>query len=425
MRRQLRQNARLLVAIGFLVIVALGSGGYILSQQRLRSPLDERCTVQAEFAASVGLVPGLGQPVNVAGVKVGQVAGVELENGRAVVALEMDPEELPQVFSDAHARLVPRTPLKDLQVELDPGRRRDKPLAEGGRIPVARTSPPLDSDELTRALDADTRDLFSVLVGEGARGMRGRGGDLRALLRTLEPTAEQIASLTGALKRRRGALRGLVHELSLLAHAAGRSDQRLGRLVETGNATLGALAAEERALRTSVRDLPATLRATRRTLARLRTFTAEVRPALEELRPAARRLAPALDGLAPLAQAGPGIVRTQLRPFVREAGPLAKELTPAARDLSAVTPDLVTSFLALNYVVNELAFNPPGDDEGYLYWLAWFTNNSASFLSTQDAHGPSWRGLLLLSCDSISGQPGLETLADALTGLLPICQDGG
>lgn len=421
MKRVVRENLVGLAAMAAIAVVGLACAVYILGQQRVKSPFAERYEVRAEFAAAAGLTPGSGQPVNVAGVKVGQVAGVELRDGRALVSLEMDPGKLPAVFADARARLVPRTPLKDLQVELFPGRRGGRELPEGGVIPVARTAPPIDADELLRALDGDTRDFLRVLLAESARGLEGRGDDLRKVLGQLQPTAEQLASISAALKRRRGALRRLVGELSTLARAAGRKDAELATLVSAGNATLGALAAEERALRTSVRDLPGTLAATRRAVQRVAVFTAELRPALVHLRPAAVRLAPTLRSLDPVTSEAPGILRTQLRPFVRELRPLARDLRPVARDLHAALPDLRSSVQTLNYVVNTLAYNPPGDDEGLLFWTAWFAHNAASFLSTQDANGPAWRGLLLASCDGLEAQPQTAALLGALFGALPVC----
>ncbi|MEA2124862.1 MAG: phospholipid/cholesterol/gamma-HCH transport system substrate-binding protein, partial [Solirubrobacteraceae bacterium] len=92
------------------------------------------------------------------------------------------------------------------------------------------------------------------------------------------------------------------------------------------------------------------------------------------------------------------------------------------KDLVAMTPDLTTAFEVLNYVVNETAFNPPGDNEGFLYWTAWFAHNAASMLSTEDAHGGQWRGLALIQCSSLTGQQGgLGQLFDQFFGASVAC----
>jgi len=115
------------------------------------------------------------------------------------------------------------------------------------------------------------------------------------------------------------------------------------------------------------------------------------------------------------------LVRTQLRPFSREAQPLARDLAPAARDLNAVTPDLINSFKVLNYVANELVYNPPGNDEGYLFWTAWFFHNTDSLFGIDDAHGSAWRVLGLVSCATLAGEPSFAPLLQTITGAAPVC----
>jgi phospholipid/cholesterol/gamma-HCH transport system substrate-binding protein len=117
------------------------------------------------------------------------------------------------------------------------------------------------------------------------------------------------------------------------------------------------------------------------------------------------------------------IVRDQLRPFARDVQPTVKALRPAARDLAQVTPDLVETFRVVNYLFNTIAYNPPGDQEGYLFWAGWANHLGALVFSTQDAHGPIRRGTIIISCASarvldtiIAADPRLGTLTQ-LTGL--------
>src|SRR3712207_8998611 len=44
------------------------------------------------------------------------------------------------------------------------------------------------------------------------------------------------------------------------------------------------------------------------------------------------------------------------------------ELRPTLNNLSAAQPDLLSSFRTLNTLVDALAFNPPGAEEGSLFW---------------------------------------------------------
>ena len=120
-------------------------------------------------------------------------------------------------------------------------------------------------------------------------------------------------------------------------------------------------------------------------------------------RPLLRRATPVLGDLLSL---------------TRTARPVARDLRPTTENLLTDTPDLVRSFQVLRYVVNELAYNPPGSEEGYLFWLAWFAHNGNSLLTEGDAHGTFWRGQTIVSCSTLAtlgraGSP-LAVLSSAL-----------
>ena len=84
------------------------------------------------------VTPGQGQTVRVAGVRVGDISSVDLENGHAVVTMDIDRKFLP-VYKDATILLRPKTGLKDMFLELDPGTNYD-PI-ERRRVPERRHDP--------------------------------------------------------------------------------------------------------------------------------------------------------------------------------------------------------------------------------------------------------------------------------------------
>lgn len=421
MRRAIRTYGRFVAAIALLAILAMISGAYILVNQRIKNPFKETYTVYADVSSSSGLAPGLGQAVNVAGVRVGQIAGSKIVDGRARITMEIDRKKLPRVYEDAQAELVADTPLKDLVMELGPGRPPAEPLRDGGVIGIANTSPPIDSDELTNALDADTRDYFSLFVSGFSEGTAGRGKDLNRLLRALAPTARQTREVTGALAARRRELKRLTTNLAVLTKAAAAKDDEISSVVASANATLEAVAGQDANLGASLDRLPGTLSTIRSSLGDAADFADELGPTLESLMPAVRKLPDALRATAPLVREAEPVLRTKLRPLVRETQPLLRDARPVTRRLIAQTPDLSRAFQALVYTVNSLAFNPEGSDEGYLFWLAWFAHNAASVGSVQDAHGPVTRGLALFSCDSLASNSVLSTLLPAVLSSVPVC----
>src|SRR4051794_33600879 len=97
LRRQLQRSARRIALIAFVMAAGLASAFYILSQERLQSPFASSYTVYAAFSGLAGVAPGLGEPVNVSGVQVGQIGGAKLADGHGVLELKIDPHKLPRV----------------------------------------------------------------------------------------------------------------------------------------------------------------------------------------------------------------------------------------------------------------------------------------------------------------------------------------
>ena len=141
MKVAIRKHFRDFLAIAGLALVGLGVAVYILSQQDFRFPLVEATPkkIEIELANAQAVQPGQGQTVRVAGVEVGRIADVQVEDGVAVVTLEIKQEYDKLIRRDATALLRPKTALKDMFVEVDPGR--GKPVPEGGRITVANSLP--------------------------------------------------------------------------------------------------------------------------------------------------------------------------------------------------------------------------------------------------------------------------------------------
>ena len=422
-RRDLRREGRWLIPIFAFMAIALVAGSYLAVHERLRTPFQNRYTINVELASSESLTPGLGQPVNVAGVRVGDIVSARLRDGYALVSLSIDPHQLPRVYANAQASLHPNTPLKDMQIDIYPGGPPARVLPHGGTIALAQTDVPIDVSNFNDALDADTRAYFGVLVRDSQLGLQGRGQDLRRLLAALGPTTGQIHQIARLLDLRRLEVARLVHNLNVVSSAVAVRDGQLAQAVAQGDETVSALAGQDAPLRRSLAELPPTLSSARSTLAHATTFANELGPTLDALAPTAKALPGALHAAGPLLARAEPLARDQLRPLVRQAQPLVAKLAPAAHDLSAATPDLTGAFQVLDYVASEL-FYEPSNREGYLFWLAWFAHDTDSMLSLQDAHGSVWRTLGVASCASVTAaQPQLSPLLEAITGVVPACPE--
>src|SRR4051794_2829854 len=407
MRTAIRKHLGDFLAIVALFILALGIGGYILSPQRLTFPLvqEQPLVVKVELPNPPAGQPGPGQTGRGAGVEVGQVGQVKLEDGKAVVDLELKPKYKGLLRQDASALLRSKTGLKDMFVEVDPGQGR--PLKENQIISARNTAPDINPDEFLSALDADTRDYLKLLINGAGKGLKGRGNDLKNTFAALGPTHRDLARVTRAIANRRGNLRRLIHNYGLLVRELGGKDTDLTRLVQQSNQVFEAFASQSTNVSSFVSKLPSTLRQTESTLIKADRLAQVLRPTLAALRPPFRKIATANAQVLPLAREGTPELKNQIRPFVRNSQPFTRNFGKGARDLSKAGPDLTKSFLELNRLFNMASYNPGGTEgissgcendgnctaaernrnEGYLYWLAWIGQNTTSIFSTRDAQG--------------------------------------
>ena len=416
MRRAIGKHLRDFVALAAMAAVALTAGVYILSNQRLRFPIVEEkpFIMKAAFSDAQGVMPGQGQTVRIAGMQVGDITKVELDQGRAIVTMEIEQKFKDRIRRDATALLRPRTGLKDMFVALDPGSRSEPPVGEDFTMPVANTLPDVDAHEVLTALDRDTRDYLKLLINGVGKGLENRSGDLREVFRRLGPLFRDITRLQEQVALRRHNLARLVHNYGETIDRLGREDRNLTALVRSSRQVFGRLSEEDASISTAVQRLPGTLTQARDTLERVHELGEVAGPAFEALRPAVRRIPEANAQVKPLAEEAEPILRTRIRPFVRTAVPYVRDLKPAVENLEEASPNLRTSFYELNRFFNMAAYNPKGRErltgdravdiqreEGLLFWVGWVAQNTTSIFSTADANGPYRRIVAGFTCSAL------------------------
>jgi phospholipid/cholesterol/gamma-HCH transport system substrate-binding protein len=436
-KRAIRNHAVDFAAILGLLVLAIATAGYILSHEGFRFPIIDPATpyqLNAEFQTAQAVTPGEGQAIRVSGVQIGIVGNVSLRNGTAVVQLEIDQQYKHLIHTDATALLRPKTGLKDMFIELDPGSRPAPVARPGYTIPVSNTLPDVDVDEILASLDGDTRAYLNLLVNGAGEGLQGKGGsELAQVMERLEPTHQDLARLNSAVARRGRDLAQLVNSLQRLNTALETKQTQVVSLVDSSAAVFRAFASQSGAISRSLVDLPSTLSQTTQTLAKVQAFAKLLGPTASALLPAARALPAANQALSALATPSTPIVRTQIRPFVVAARPLVRNLKPAAVNLADATPNLAKTFTVVNHLVNMLGYNPGGAQHGYLWWLAWLGHNARTLFSVQDANGVFRPLFLQASCATYAqlvaglnaASSGLGSEFEGLLNLTPILTTAG
>src|SRR4029077_5218267 len=95
-------------------------------------------------------------------------------NGRAVVKMNIYKKYQP-IYRNATVLLRPRTPLKDMYLELDPGTEGSGAIPNHGTLGAGATNPDVDFSEILSSLDTDTRGYLLPLLAGGAQAVNNPG----------------------------------------------------------------------------------------------------------------------------------------------------------------------------------------------------------------------------------------------------------
>jgi len=396
-----------LVAVGLVVLF------YMLSQQATALPswlpgLGQTFThYEAEFSTAQSVTPGQGQAVDINGIQVGLVDSVEVEDGVAVVGLDIEPEYDELITEDAELLLRPKTGLNDMVVDITPGPS-GRQLEPGSTIPLSHTQPNVNPDEFLATLDSDTTSYLQLLVAAGADGISGRSLKLSRALRRLAPFSKRIALLNSEVAGRRVALARVVHNFRLLAEELARSDADLRRFVDSSAEALGGFADSSASIEEALRELPSTLQVAQGALASSERFSTALRPTLLGLIPQAQAFPSALRATERLFRDTTAPIANQIRPFTRQIRPTVRHTAQLAPNFGSVVRRFGQGLGDLNYFFDQLSYDPPGDRRSHLFYLPWLNHNLNATYLAQDATGPLRRSIVLLSCNS-------ATLADGAT----------
>jgi phospholipid/cholesterol/gamma-HCH transport system substrate-binding protein len=403
-------------AIIVLVVLAAIVTGYILEHQPAFNFDQSFYTVQARFAEASAVTSGQGQAITIAGVQVGQIGGVHLQDGQAVVTMNIDKKYAP-IYRNATVLLRPRTPLKDMYLALDPGTRGAGRVPAGGTLSSAHTSPDVDLSEILSSLDSDTRNYLVLLLAAGAGAFKdstpahpagsgpsaspGAVASLQATLKRFAPLDHDTRTFASLLSHRQSDLRRSVHNLDLVAGALGGVDRQLASLIDASDTSFAAIARNDGNLQETLSEFPGTLRQTQVTLGKVKGFATASGTTLTKLQPFARNLRPALEAARPLLHDTTPVLADQLRPFSVALQPLAKTLRPASAKLKVAVPKLADSVKVLNALTNELAYTKNGSPS-YLFYGSWLAHLADSLVSSQDANGAVVQGLFMGTCNQLN-----------------------
>lgn len=407
LRDQIERYRTAFISVVAMILIALFVGGYILAHERLSLPGwfpvlgKSYVTLKADFRTAQAVTPGQGQSVTIAGAKIGEIASVKADEGDALVTMNVEPKYAKYIYRNATMLLRPKTGLKDMTVEVDPGTPRAGRIPSSYTVPRSQTAPDVNFEEFLSTFDAETRAYLQELLASAAKGLKGNSANLSAAFKRFDPIVRYATKITAQLQLRHKNIERAIHNFQLIISALGDKDTEISQAIDASNAVFQTFSEQQQSFEKTLNLLPGTLAKTRSGLGKLATATRVIGPTLTKLEPFAKELAPAQEASRSLFKQSTPIVKNELRPFAREVLPVVNQLAPSIKELGEAFPGLESSFAVFNELVNELAYNPGSNKGGFLSFLLWANHDLNSVLSTADAHGPVGRTLLYTNCNTL------------------------
>ncbi|MFN2495446.1 MAG: MCE family protein [Pseudonocardiaceae bacterium] len=252
--------------IGLLVIALVSITAYYAD----RLPIIGGTTYTAEFSEAAGLQAG--DPVSIAGIRVGRVAAVELAGDRVLVTMRISDA---WIGDRTGASIEIRSLLGAKAVRLDPGG--ERALDPDQPIPLARTAAPYD---VVEALSGLSGALQEIDIGQLEQSLRTLSDTFRDTPDEVRGTLDGLSRLSRTIASRDQEIHQLLAGTHNVSRVLADHNAEFERLLADGNLLLAEVTRRREAisaLLTSVATLSVQLRGL------VAENSRQLRPALEQL----------------------------------------------------------------------------------------------------------------------------------------------
>lgn len=404
--KSLRKRAKTSVVIGALIFTALLFAIFALNKQRF--PFPSWLPAVGESTAKYSVIldsaqavsPGQGQAVTMAGVDVGDIAEVTAKDGRGKVTFNVEQRYEHLMKQDATVSLRPKTALYDMVLEIDPGRS-DVQLKEGSTIALANSTSPVNMDQILSSLDSDTRQAFQILVNGADKGLAGQSKALSQSLGQIPPVTRNIRAISKALAGREDDITRAISSLAKVTDSLAANRGNITKAVSASRKALAVSAVRKNELQQAINTLPGTLTAASSAFTSGDRLARELSASAPTIKSNLAVLRQTLSTAEPFLKSSSQTTRNDLIPFFTDTKSIVTKLGTTSNNTSMASQPLGRSLNRLNDFNNTLAYNPDGEEQGYLFWAQWFNHNFAWLFNTHDAHGTARRVALVFSCQSL------------------------
>jgi ABC-type transporter Mla subunit MlaD len=325
--------------------------GVVLFTRWVISTRTQPYIVKAAFSSGFNLVTGL--PVDVNGLQVGKVAGVQYDGsvagGEAIVSIGInDPAYIPlRRGTTVESRWGSTIGNGTRRLDVVPGPASAPRIPNRGIIETRDTLPAQDVDQELNIFTGRTRGHLTSMLGRLRNGIQGQAPALHAAINSSPAAINAANGVLSDLGRDSYALRGLVVNGDTLTSVLASRAQAVSDLVTVAGQTFSTMAAHSAALQQSIASLPGALTEARGTLARLDGSIGTLRTLIDDIRPGAAQLAPLAGALDP--------TLASLRRLVPTGVATLERATAAAPSITALLKVATPFMPKLRSVASQLA----------------------------------------------------------------------
>jgi len=313
--------------------------------------------------------------VQVAGVKVGTVRGVEQVDGGVRIDFTVDDGVAP-LHEGVQVRVGERSLVGETYLELTDGK--GATLASGADLPADAVQPSVQLRDVLAGLDPKTRASASKLLRSLGTATDGSGADVDALLDGLGDLGKEGHTALDAIAAQSEDLEVLARQTTQVLEALDTGQGQLATLVSDANRLTRATAGQRSSIESTMRKAPSVLDSAREATASLSGLAGALDPVAADLRVSAPYLTTALRELPATTNDLDGML-APLSGVLDRAPSTLKRVPKTSADLSRIAPTATATLADVNPM---LAYIEPYGPE-----LAAYFANFNAVLNYRDENG--------------------------------------
>ncbi len=332
--------------------------------------------------------------IRVAGVPVGKVRGIEVEEGAAQVTLQFDKDAVIPLHEGVTVHLRAKSLVEETYLEIVDGEGAEIP--DGGSLPADSVAEPVQLHDLLNSLGPRTRDALGRTLRALGAGTRGSEKDIAGIVEGLGAMGAEGHDVIDAIAAQSEDLDDMTRALGAVMASLHQRQGEVVRLVESAQDLTSVTTQNQEALAETMRRLPGVLNTVRVATDDVTELSGTLAPIASDLRAAAPALSRALRQLPATTRDLSGLVPSLTA--VLDRAPATLTRTPAlAEDISAAVPAARVALADLNPMLGYLA--------PYHRDLTAFFTNWTAIMANSDANGHYLRVLLVFNETSLKGVP--------------------